>query len=175
MSPRWGSTPRLTDSLTVAMWLWLEWFWVRHRSPQAHFKLNGWKIPFVNHVKYLGVIFYNRITWRLHTEMIEAKAFRTVIRICSPLKSERLSANIKLTLHKTLIRSVMTYACPAWELAAGTYLLKLHPLQNKILCIIGNVLRCTLVHDLHTAFNLPYVYDYTINLCRQEAEVIQNH
>jgi hypothetical protein len=26
-----------------------------------------------------------------------------------------------------------------------------------------------------TAFNLPYVYDYIIKLCRQQAEVIQNH
>jgi hypothetical protein len=42
-----------------------------------------------------------------------AKAFRTFIRIYSLLKSERLSAKIKLTLHKALIRSVMTYACSA--------------------------------------------------------------
>jgi hypothetical protein len=47
--------------------------------------------------------------------MIEAKAFRTFIRICSLFKSERLSANIKLTFHKALSRLVMTYACPAWE------------------------------------------------------------
>jgi hypothetical protein len=25
------------------------------------------------------------------------------------------------------------------------------------------------------AFKLPYVYDYTTKLCRQQAEVIQNH
>jgi hypothetical protein len=57
--------------------------------------------------------------------MIEAKAFRTFIRLYTLFKSERLSANIKLTLHKALNRSLMTYACPAWELAADTYLLKL--------------------------------------------------
>jgi hypothetical protein len=38
-------------------------------------------IPFVNKIKYLGVIFDKRITWRLQREMIEAKAFRTFIRI----------------------------------------------------------------------------------------------
>jgi hypothetical protein len=32
-----------------------------------------------------------------------------------------------------------------------------------------------MVHDLHTAFNLPYVYDYITKLCRKPAEVIQNH
>jgi hypothetical protein len=57
--------------------------------------------------------------------MIEAKAFRKFIRINSLFKSQRLSANIK-----ALIRSVMTYACPAWELAADTHLLKLRRLQD---------------------------------------------
>jgi hypothetical protein len=51
--------------------------------------------------------------------MIEAKAFRTFIRIYSLFRSERLSANIKPTLHKSLIISVMTYACSAWELEAA--------------------------------------------------------
>jgi hypothetical protein len=40
-------------------------------------------ICFVNHVKYLGVIFDKMITWRWHTEMIEVKAFRTFIRAYS--------------------------------------------------------------------------------------------
>jgi hypothetical protein len=90
--------------------------------PEAHHTLNGRNNTFVNHVKYLGVIFDKRITWRMHIEMIEAKAFRTFISIISLYKSERLSANFKLTVHKALIRSVMTYAFPAWELEADTYL-----------------------------------------------------
>jgi hypothetical protein len=69
----------------------------------------------------------------------------------------------------------MTYDCPAWELTADTHLLKLQRLQNKILRTTGNVLSCTPVRDLNTAFNLPYVYDYITKLCRQQAEVIQNH
>jgi hypothetical protein len=74
-----------------------------------------------------------------------------------------------------LIKSVTIYACPAEELAADTYLFKLQHLQNKVLRTIGNSARCPSLRDLHTAFNLPYVYDYIINLCRQQAEVIQNH
>jgi hypothetical protein len=92
----------------------------RHRPPDAHLTLNGRNIPFVNHEKYLVVIFDKRSTWGLHIEMIEAKNFRTFIRIYFVLKSECLSANIKLTLYNAMIRSVMTYACPAWELAADT-------------------------------------------------------
>jgi hypothetical protein len=71
----------------------------RIRAPKWSLTLNGRNIPFENNVKYLGVIFDKRITWRLHVEMIEAKAFRTFIRIYSVFKSERLSANIKLSIH----------------------------------------------------------------------------
>jgi hypothetical protein len=67
------------------------------RPPEFHLALNGRNIPFVNSVKYLGVIFDKKVAWRLHIEMIEAKVFRTFIRIYSLFKSERLSTNIKLT------------------------------------------------------------------------------
>jgi hypothetical protein len=151
------------------------YFTHRNRPPDYLLKLNGRKIPFVNSVKYLGVLFDNRMTWRLNIQMIEAKAFRTFNRIYFLFKSERLSANIKLTLHKALIRSVMTYACPAWEFAAECHLLKLQRLQNRVLRTIGNFPKHTSVRDLHKAFHIPYVYDYITKSCRQQAEVIQNH
>jgi hypothetical protein len=72
-------------------------------------------------------------------------------------------------------RAVMTYACPAWELVAHTYLLKLQRLQNKVLRTNGNFPRCTPVRDLHKAFNCPNVYYYVTKLCRKQAEVTQNH
>jgi hypothetical protein len=107
----------------------------QNRPPDSLLTLNGRNIPFVYSVKFLGVIFYKRITWRLHIEMIETKAFRTFIRIYSLFKSEQISANIRSTLHKALIRSVMTYACPAWEFATESHLLKLQRLQNRVLML----------------------------------------
>jgi hypothetical protein len=38
----------------------------RIRAPKCSLTVNGRNIPFVNDVKYLGVIFDKRITWRLH-------------------------------------------------------------------------------------------------------------
>jgi hypothetical protein len=69
----------------------------------------------------------------------------------------------------------MTYACPSWEFAAESHLLKLQRLQNKVLCTIGSFPRRTSVRDMHVAFQIPYVYDYITKSCRQQAEVIQNH
>jgi hypothetical protein len=107
--------------------------------------------------------------------MTDAKAFRTFIRVYSLLKNERLTANIKLTLHKTLIRPVINYFCLAWEFAADTHLLKLQRLQNKVLRTIGKFPKHTPVREVHMAFQVPYIYVYVRKLCRQEAEVIQNH
>jgi hypothetical protein len=76
-------------------------------------------------VNSLGVIFDKKVTWGIHIEMIESRAFRTFIRIYYLLKSERLNTIIKLTLQKTLIRGIMTYACHAWEFAADNHLLKM--------------------------------------------------
>jgi hypothetical protein len=53
--------------------------------------------------------------------------------------------------------------------------LKIAAFDNKVLRTIGSFPRCASVRDLHTAFNLPYGYDYIIKLCRQQAEVIQTH
>jgi hypothetical protein len=69
----------------------------------------------------------------------------------------------------------MTCACPAWEFAAETYLLKLQRLQNKVLRTIGNLTRRTLVCEMHVAFQIPYVCDYITKLCRKQAEIIHNH
>jgi hypothetical protein len=65
----------------------------------------------------------------------------------------------------------MTYACPAWEFAAETHVLKLQCLQNKVPRTIGNFPRRTSVRDMH----VPYVYDYITKLCRRQAENILNH
>jgi hypothetical protein len=68
----------------------------------------------------------------------------------------------------------LTYACPAWEFAADTHLMKLQRLQNRVLRSIGNFPRRTPVRELHKAFSIPYIYDYITQLSRQQGEVIQN-
>jgi hypothetical protein len=62
---------------------------IRLRPPEADLILNGQNISFVSHVKYLDEFLDKRITWRLQTEMIEAKVFRTFIIIYHKFKSER--------------------------------------------------------------------------------------
>jgi hypothetical protein len=69
----------------------------------------------------------------------------------------------------------MTYACPAWEFAAESHLLKLKRLQNKVPRTIGNSASCTPVRDMHVALKIPYICYYITKSCRHQAEVILKH
>jgi hypothetical protein len=89
----------------------------------------------------------------------------------SLFKSGCLNTNIKLMIYKALVRSVIIYACPAWEYMADAHLSKLHHLQNRILHVTGYIHRCTPVRELHMAFKIPYMYDYITELSRTQAEV----
>jgi hypothetical protein len=55
----------------------------RLTPPEVHLTLKRWNIAFVNHVKYLWVIFDKK----LPIKMIETEAFRTFIRVYSIFKS----------------------------------------------------------------------------------------
>jgi hypothetical protein len=107
--------------------------------------------------------------------MTVARALRTYVRTYSLFRSGHLSTNVKLTLYKALIESVMTYAWPTWEYAADAHLLKLHRVQNKVLRAAGNLDRRTPVRELQVDFKTPYVHDYITELCRTQTEVIINH
>jgi hypothetical protein len=120
-------------------------------------------------------IFIKKFMWRLYTETITAKALRTFISIYILLKSERLSVGTKLTLHKALIRFMLTYAYPALKFVMESYLLKFQYLQNKVMHAIGNLPRRTPTHDLHVMFKILYLNSFVTKLCRQQATVIVNH
>jgi hypothetical protein len=93
----------------------------------------------------------------LHPEVIEAKAFRTFIKVHSLFINKRLRDYIKWAFHIAFIRIIMTYAYPAWEFAVNNHPIKLQSLQNKVLHTIGNFSKCTPAGDLKTALKIPYI------------------
>jgi hypothetical protein len=144
----------------------------RHTPVKASLTLKGRHIPFTNHVKYLGVIFYKKLVWKLCTEMIATKALHAFFSIYPILKSEHLSIGNKLIVYKALIRFVLTYACLAWEFVADNYLLKLQWLQNIAFHTISNLPRHAPIRNLRRSFKIPYPYDYITHLCRKQANII---
>jgi hypothetical protein len=71
---RWNI--RINEDMTQAIY-----FSRRNRLPETSLTFSGRNMPFVNNIKYVCVIFDRKITWRLHIEALEAKAFRTFLRV----------------------------------------------------------------------------------------------
>jgi hypothetical protein len=88
------------------------------KPTDAHFTLNRRNITFVSHVKYLGVLFDKKVTWKFNIEVVVTKAFRTFIIVYTLFKNERLRTNIKLTLHEALIISFSSSSIPIAQLGA---------------------------------------------------------
>jgi hypothetical protein len=141
------------------------------RPPESHL------IPFVNSVKYLSVIFDKRVTWRLHIGMIEAKAFRTFIRIYSLFKCERLSTNNKRTIQKALFRSIWLMLVPPGSLQQTTIYWNCSARQKKssrhYLKFSKVHIGPRFAHGFQTSLHIPY--GYITKLCRKLSEVIQNN
>jgi hypothetical protein len=67
-----------------------------------------------------------------------SQGFAHYVRSYSLFKSGRFITNIKLTLYKALIMSVMTYVCTSWDYVADAHLLNLQRLRNRVLHATGN-------------------------------------
>jgi hypothetical protein len=65
----------------------------------------------------------------------------------------------------------MAYACPDWEFATDTLLMKLQRLQNNVLRTTDN--RNTPWYAY--GFSISAVYDYIIKLCMPQSQVIRSH
>jgi hypothetical protein len=82
------------------------------------------------------------------------------------LKSERLSVGTELILYKGLIMFIRIDLClpymgirgaqPSFEIAVSAKQNSPH-------------------RNLHMMFKIPYLYDFTTKLCREQATVILNH
>jgi hypothetical protein len=95
------------------------------------------------------------------------------LRVFYLFRSEQLSTNIKLILHKALIKFILTYACSAWEFAADTCM-KLQRLQYKGFRTISNF------QSLHWPTNCMWLskfrtYDFMTRLGRPQTDVTRNH
>ena len=63
----------------------------------------------------------------------KANASRILITKYFQFKTERFSVEIKWNLHRVIIRSIMTIACPVWQLVTDTCVVKLQRSKNRLL------------------------------------------
>ena len=112
------------------------------------------------HVKYLGVTFYKRLTWKTHIKNITNKASQRtgIIKFMSNYK-KGLNQQYLLTLYKSIVRPILEYASEVWGDTSNKNKLKLDSILHRSLTTALGVNR--LAHKKDTNYEakvLPLVY-----------------
>jgi hypothetical protein len=118
-------------------------------------------------IKYLGVTLDSKLTYRSHISNILRKANYRLRQLFPILnKSSTIDINLALIIYKSLIRPILTYACPVWGYAANTYINKLQTFQNKVLRTITKLPRVTPIITLHEQTGIPFMSTHIKMLTR---------
>ncbi|KAL1447273.1 hypothetical protein WDU94_012420 [Cyamophila willieti] len=109
------------------------------RSPDPPcIKINDECIPWKEQsVRYLGVWFDRRLTWRDHISKKTSEGYQRLSKLF-PILNKKSSIAMKsaILIYKTILLPVVTYGCPVWLPAANSHIKKLQIFQNKVLRII---------------------------------------
>jgi hypothetical protein len=126
------------------------------RGSVSAVKLFNENIPWTKETKYLGVTLDSTLNFKSHISRILQK-LNLRLRQLFPIlnRSSAIDINLALTIYKSLLRSIMTYACPVWGFAAPSHIKKLQTFQNKVLRIITKLPRVTPTVTLHEQTGIP--------------------
>jgi hypothetical protein len=137
------------------------------RKKQTRIKINfgGSQLEWLPSVKYLGVILDTKLLMRQNIENNISKA-RKACSILFPLmkKFSAVPLKEKITLYRSYIRPILTYACPVFANAAKTHIQKIQVAQNKSLRMVLSARYRTRIHLLHKKSNIPMIGPYISKL-----------
>ena len=117
-------------------------------------------IPWVSEAKYLGIIMDKKLTWKSHIDSVETRA-RNRMGLLRPLVNKRSSLSIRngLTLYKTIILPIMTYASSVWAGPALNKIKKLQTVQNIALRQVSKSPWYVRNKDIHRQLELDTIRD----------------
>ena len=123
--------------------------------------LNGSKLIWHDQVKYLGVLLDSKLTFskNIQTNVVKAKKVISTL-YCLLKKHSHVNFHSKLTIYKSYIRPILTYACPVFSNCAKTHISKLQTIQNKCLRMVLNAPYRTKISILHKLCNLPTISEF---------------
>ncbi|CAG2238066.1 unnamed protein product [Mytilus edulis] len=98
-------------------------------------QLNGKELNYNPNPKLLGVILDEKMTFGKHLETLEKRASRNLTILREVRQISKMNTKKLLQLYFCLIRSVVEYSCPAWQVAEQKDLQKLDRLQRKALTL----------------------------------------
>lgn len=99
-----------------------------------YLKMFNHSLPWQQSTKYLGVILDRQLNWKLHFDSIKTKTRKILFKLNYLISyNSPLNISNKLLIYKTIIRPIITYACPVWASACKTRINELNRIQNIII------------------------------------------
>lgn len=130
------------------------------RVANPHISLNQSPIPSSDWVRYLGLYFDKRLTWKYHTTVKRTETNRRYKLLWRLLgRNSKISTANKLTIYKTILRQAWSYGIELWGSARPTNIKKFQVLQSKVLRTIVDAPYYASNLTLHTDLNIPFVCD----------------
>lgn len=116
-------------------------------------------------VKYLGVVFDRRLTFYSNISYLIQKHFAASQKLY-PLMNPNspLSPANKLLIFKTILRPILTYAAPVWNIVPDRQRRRLQVQQNKSLRAITSSRIYTRITDLHDMTGVEYISQFIDNM-----------
>ena len=120
--------------------------------------INQTIVPHAETVKYLGLHFDQRLTWKDHI-VKKRKQLDHKTREINWLigKNSPLSLENKILIYKTVLKPVWTYGIELWGCAIKSNKMIIQRYQSKLLRTMANAPWYVSNHTLHTDLRIPYV------------------
>lgn len=127
-----------------------------HKKFNFKITLQGSEIKRDDHVKFLGVIFDNRLTWNKHVNYIVDKCKKR-INLLRSLTGQTWGSSTRalLTIYRALVRPIIEYADIAYDNAPKSTLEKLDQIQANALRICLAATKNTPIEILQAEANEP--------------------
>ncbi|TLO84139.1 hypothetical protein FEG28_18965, partial [Acinetobacter baumannii] len=134
---------------------------IRRRNLTPPITLFRQPIPWARKVKYLGVTLDASMTFRPHIKSVRDRAAFILGRLYPMIcKRSKMSLRNKVTLYKTCIRPVMTYASVVFAHAARTHIDTLQSLQSRFCRLAVGAPWFVRNVDLHDDLGLESIRKY---------------
>ena len=128
----------------------------KRQHPDPELTLNGNPIPVVTQIKFLGLIFDNKLNFLPHLKYLKERCKKALnlLRVVSHLNwgGDR---EVLLQLYKSLVLSKLDYGCFIYGSAPKSYIKMLDPIQNEGLRLCTGAYATSPIESLEVEANIP--------------------
>lgn len=119
-------------------------------------KLNQVALSAASSVRFLGLLFDPKLTYRAHIAQLRSKCLKS-LNILKSVSSQSWGADQEtlMRLYRSLIRSKLDYGCIVYGAACRTTLSTLDPIANEAMRIASGAFKSTPVTNLNVLLNEP--------------------